>query len=261
MKKIGLLLIFGLLSVLFSGCNVSVVPIKPGKIQTITKDVNNFNSIDIRSAMQAHITISDVEEVIVEAGENLLQYLVVEVVNNVLKIHYNKSISIQGASPVIHIKMKDLRTVKQSGATTVTLNSNGFNFSTLNFEISGASKFSAKNLTANTFNLGLSGASNFDCSEFVAQNCVFDGSGASKINLKNGTSENLKLNLSGASSFKDFGFVSQYADLNLSGASRAELTVEKELSVIASGASKFYYKGNPVMRNIEVSGASQIVKK
>jgi hypothetical protein len=231
------------------------------EITNIKKDVKGFHSIDIRNAMNADITISDVEEVIVKAGENLHQYIVVEVVNNVLQIYYNKNINVKGKSPKIHIKMKDLQKLTQSGATKVALNSNEFKFASLNCDISGASKFSTNNLFTNTLNLELSGASTFISSILTAKNCDFDCSGASRIILDKGTCEKLQLNLSGMSSFKNYEFVSQYAELDLSGMSAAELTIEKELVVEASGMSSCYYKGNAVAKNSAISGMSSFKKK
>ena len=264
MKRFLFLVAICLMPILFYACNsiINHPPMNVGKIQSVTKDVTDFNGIDIRDAMNADITISDVEEVIVEAGENLHPYIVVEVVNNVLKIYYNeKNLSINGDAPKIHIKMKDLRTLEQAGATNVSLNSNGFEFSTVNCDISGASKFFANNLRGKKLNLELSGASKFNCSELiVATNCNFDISGASKINVK-GTCDKLKLDLSGASSFGGFGFVSQYANLELSGASKAELTVEKELTIEASGVSHCNYKGNPIIRKMDITGASSLKKE
>jgi predicted small metal-binding protein len=306
MKRFLFLAAICLMPILFYACN-SIInhpiinhPINVGKIQSVTKDVTNFNGIDIRNAMNADITISDIEEVIVEAGENLHPYIVVEVVNNVLKIYYNeKNLSINGDAPKIHIKMKDLRTLKQTDVTNVSLNSNGFEFSTVSYNISGASKFSANNLRGNKLDLKLSSVSKFNCSELIVANCDFDisgasefsannlrgnkldlklsdvskfncselivancdfdVSGASKINVK-GTCDKLELDLSGASSFAGFGFVSQYADLKLSGASEAELTVEKEFTIEASGASRCNYKGNPIIRKMDITGASSVKK-
>jgi hypothetical protein len=114
MLKNSFMLALCLLSISICGCERIKIEtplfqrVEAGEIKIVIHDVNDFNSIDIKNAMNAAITISDTEEVIIEAGENLHQYIVVEVVNNVLKIYYNKNINIKkGKSPVIRIKAKD----------------------------------------------------------------------------------------------------------------------------------------------------------
>jgi hypothetical protein len=172
-----------------------------------------------------------------------------------LKI-YLKRVSYFGDDPKVHIKIKDLKALTQSGASKAILNSNDFEFASLNCNISGASNFFTENLLVNTLGLNLSGASDFICSELISQNFNITCNGASNIKLSQGNCERLKLNLSGASDFRDFGFVSQYADLDLSGASNAKLTIEKELNIKATGASNCQYRGNCVIKNINLSGAS-----
>jgi hypothetical protein len=50
------------------------------------------------------------------------------------------------------------------------------------------------------------------------------------------------------------------ANLQLSGASNASLTVNGTINLSASGASIFTYKGTAVVNQLDLSGASQIVK-
>ena len=264
MKRFLFLVVICLMPILFYACD-SVSTINVGKIQYITKNVTNFNGIDIGHSINAEITISDVEEVIVEAGENLHPYIVVEVVNNVLKIYYKKgeNFIINGDLPKIHIKMKDLLTLEQSGVTDVSLNSNGFEFSTVSCNIADKSVFSANNLIGNKLELKLSGISYFNCSELIVENCDFNISGNGAIRIAKGTCDKLKLNSSLTGLFclsTDFGFVSQYADLKLKYASKAELTVEKEFAIEASGTSHCSYKGNPTITKMEITDTASLEK-
>jgi len=105
----------------------------------------------------------------------------------------------------------------------------------------------------------MSGASDFK----GAVNCTklsIDNSGASDVNMT-GSAKQTDISLSGASDFKDFDFATDYAEVKVSGASDVKITVNKEISASASGASDVYIKGNGVIRNMNASGASSVKKR
>ena len=83
--------------------------------------------------------------------------------------------------------------------------------------------------------------------------------GASDMNV---TCVAVQLNVeaSGASDFRGFDLVTDFCDAKASGASDIRITVNKELSAQASGASDVHYKGDGVIRDLKTSGASSVSK-
>jgi len=102
----------------------------------------------------------------------------------------------------------------------------------------------------------LSGASDVK-GEFDVQKLQLDMSGASDMTAK-GSATNLNIEASGASSFKGFDFDSDFCDVNVSGASSVRITVNKELSAKATGASDVKYQGDGLIRDIKTSGAASV---
>jgi hypothetical protein len=76
-----------------------------------------------------------------------------------------------------------------------------------------------------------------------------------------GTAMQLTIDASGASDFRGFELSTDYCDAKASGASDINITVNKELSAHASGASDVQYKGGGVIKEIKSSGASSVSKK
>ena len=105
----------------------------------------------------------------------------------------------------------------------------------------------------------MSGASDFE-GVVQANSLVIDLGGASDMTIK-GSATNLKIEASGASDFKGNDFQTDNCSARASGASDIHVTVNKELSAHASGASGVYYKGNGVIRDIKTNGASNVSKK
>ena len=76
-----------------------------------------------------------------------------------------------------------------------------------------------------------------------------------------GTSNLFNIEASGASEINAFGLVSQDLKADISGASTLNITINKTLDVVASGASTVNYRGNGKVVSEDVSGASGINKK
>jgi hypothetical protein len=75
-----------------------------------------------------------------------------------------------------------------------------------------------------------------------------------------GSTVDLRLDASGACKFRGFDLTTDYCNAKASGASDIRITVNKELSVNASGASDIDYKGTGLIRDVRTSGASKISK-
>ncbi|MFK7785134.1 MAG: DUF2807 domain-containing protein, partial [Crocinitomicaceae bacterium] len=174
----------------------------------------------------------------VEAPDNLHEFIETNVVSGKLKVHYQKNKNISNKSDVkIHITTADLDKFDLSGASSVVLNNT---------------------LSSYDFDLEMSGASDFE-GEVNVTNGDIEMRGASSAKI-NGTAMDAFVDLSGASTIRKYEFEIETLDVKLSGASTAFLTILNSMSVDLSGASTLNYKGDPVITNINTSGASNINK-
>jgi hypothetical protein len=114
-------------------------------------------------------------------------------------------------------------------------------------------------VTSERLNVGLSGASDLK-GKLDVKDLIVDLSGASDMQVS-GSAEQMKIDVSGASNFKGYELVTDYCNVEASGASGVKVTVNKELSARASGASDIGYKGSGLIRNIKTSGVSNVSKR
>ena len=84
-------------------------------------------------------------------------------------------------------------------------------------------------------------------------------SGASQIELY-GSAESVDLDLSGASHFDGYDLETDIYNVDVSGASHAKIFVNSELSADVSGAASLKYKGEPIIKQHDVSGAGSMRK-
>lgn len=213
-----------------------VVPVN----NTITQEYtfSGYENIETESAFTVYVEFSDTEEsIVVEANENLFEYIEVRKESNNLEIGFRENINIKGSA-----------TLK---AYITTNNVSGY-------LASGASKFIIEDeIVAEDATVFLSGASQF-IGEMYVENLYAEMSGASSIEIM-GEAASTDVTASGASSIGDYDFSTEYLRVNFSGASTASLTVTDKMDISASGASVIRYQGDAVINSQNLSGGSQII--
>lgn len=207
----------------------------------VVREAKDFHGISLSSAFDVYLTQGNTEAVAVSATEEKYRdRITVEVKAGILHIGYNsKGLSWSSGNKKLkaYISFKAIDRLKISGACDVF--------------ISGM-------LKADNLSIDQSGASDLKGKLDVSKLTV-DLSGASDITVS-GTATQLSIEASGASGFKGFELVTDICDARVSGASDIKITVNKELSAQASGASDLRYRGNGVIKDIKSSGASSVSK-
>ena len=157
------------------------------------RTADDFNGVDVGGVFQVEITAGKDFSVVVEADDNLLQYIKTEVDHGVLHIETTERISSE--TPLrVRVSAPDIETVEASGASKVALA--GVNNSSLNIDTSGASKLKLEGETA-AVRVEVSGASSIDAEALKARTAEVDASGASSVRVF--VTERLVSDASGAS--------------------------------------------------------------
>lgn len=205
------------------------------------RDARDFHGISVSSAFDVYITQGNTEAVAVSASENKYrERITVEVKAGILHIGYdNKGMNWGSGNKKLkaYISFKQIDRLRVSGACDVFVTGT-LKAENLDIEQSGASDLKGK-LDVNKLTVDLSGASDMQLS---------------------GVARQLSVEASGASGFKGYDLVTDICDARASGASDIKVTVNKELSANASGASDVRYRGEGVIRDLRSSGSSSVSK-
>ena len=206
-----------------------------GLVVTEEMVITGFDTVEVGNTFEVTISRAGLYDIMVEADDNLLMYLDVRKSGETLSIRLQPGTSIQNATLKAQIALPELRSVRFSGASRGRIQ--GFEMGQFDATLSEASFLSGDIVTG-------------DIEIFL--------SGASAVDLT-GTGPSLSLKASGASKADLDKFRVNTAAVNLSGASTARLTVFDVLDPVSlSGASKLIYSGNPLVRNLHISGASTV---
>ena len=206
------------------------------------RNVSGFNAIRISGSIEVYLSQGNSEAVAVSASEEKFRNRIkTEVVNGTLKIYYDAekfSITSTNRKLRAYVSVRDINRLEVSGASDLKIN--GI-------------------LTAGALQVNVSGASNLE-GILKVQDLRLVASGASDAKIK-GTATTINVEASGASDIKGYDLTVDDCITKASGASDINLTVNKQISAHASGASSVFYKGDGTMKEVHTSGASSVGKK
>jgi hypothetical protein len=225
---------------LFVGLLVSAQQVNDPNAEV--RSATGYHGISVSDAFDVYLSQSNEEAVAVSASETKYRdRITVEVKDGILHIGYDREKRIGWGSDKkklkAYISFKQIDKLRISGACDV---------------------FIAGELRSDVLSIHQSGASDLKGKLDVNKLSV-DLSGASDITIT-GKARQLSVEASGASDFKGYEMTTETCDARASGASDIKITVNKELSAHASGASAVKYRGSGVIRDIKSSGASSVSK-
>lgn len=229
----------------------------------ITKDFNvpgAYTELEVHNAFD--VTVSDAVDVItITAGENVMPKVIVEVVENTLKIRLKTANVYGGEMKAIIPYNANLTSVDLSGASEFH-SEYGLYGEKVEVELSGASNFYC-DIDADEIDMDISGASHFT-GNIDASQLDLDMSGASDATLR-GQVTTLDLDLSGASSIKktingsSYGFECDVCKGEMSGASNAYIHCNSIIKVNLSGSSDLHFTGDAFTADSNCTGGSNII--
>lgn len=202
------------------------------------REAKNYHGINVSSSFNVYISQSNEEAVAVSASETKYRERIkTEVRDGILYIRYDNEGKWNSGNKRLkaYISVKTIDRLTVSGACDV---------------------FISGTLQSDALTIHQSGASDLK-GKIDVKKLMVDISGASDITVT-GTATQVDVEASGASDFKGFDLVTDYCDARASGASDIRITVNKELSASASGASDVHYKGEAKVRDLKTSGASSV---
>lgn len=204
------------------------------------REVKNFHSVRISNAFDVYITQGNEEGLAVSATDQKKTINIkTEVKDGELRISYDddKKRSSGKMKLKAYVSVKNIDMIHVSGACNVKI-VGVLKADKLEIKLSGASDLKGK-LQAEKFSADINGASDM---------------------IISGSATKATIDANGASNFKGFEFAVDVCNASAGGASDIQISVNKELSAKASGASDILYDGAGLIREMKTSGAGSIAK-
>lgn len=211
--------------------------IDAGEIVKEQRGVSDFNKISLEGHGTIMLEQGEEESIEVEAGENLMEYILTEVRGDELKISYRNTPSgLRSFSVKYYITVKELEKI----------------------EVLGSGKVDSSTITSGEIELLIDGSGNMsmslDTKKLLA---IIEGSG--KYELV-GSAEQQEVNISGSGKFLGKELEGNKGRVDIDGSGKVEINTSETLDVSIGGSGSVYYLGDPTMSTVDISGTGKIEK-
>lgn len=210
-----------------------------GKNESRAYPLRDFSAIEVSGAIHVEFVQSNNQSYRVKAvgSHSMLPKLQMEVRNHVLIIKQKSNPGIHSGNNhlTVYVQSPNLQSVKASGACDVLIRS--LNASAVRLEARGSSDVTVNQLTANSLEVRLQGSSNARLGGKVSK-AVYTCFGSSDV--------------------RAYDLKAQEVSATCSGSSDVYCFATRSVSAKASGSSDIRIKGNPVQRQLDKSGSSDI---
>lgn len=206
-----------------------------GNVRDEKRNVSNFHAIETSGSIDVEINSGDSYSLSVSDDGNLLPYVVTEVNDGVLDIHYKNGISINNDHIKVSITAPSLDKIITSGSGNITGDGIIKNTNQIEFNLSGSGDIDA----------------NVD-----APNIKVTGSGSGNIKLT-GKTKDFDCRMSGSGEINCSRLEAENTTVSMSGSGDAHVFASVHLLANTSGIGDIYYLGNPTTE-IHTSGTGSV---
>lgn len=239
MKSLNYLTIFVLFMGFTAGANGQILRTVHGNGNVVKEErsAGSFSGVKASTGIDVYLSQGEKMSIVVEADENLHEYIQTVVSNGVLKIYSDVNIR-DAEMKRVYVTMKEIVSVSSTSAGDVF-----------------------GETPVRTDNLKLSASSAGDIKlEVYAENIDLNVSSSGDITLS-GEADRLDADLSSAGDLNAYNFKVREARISVSSAGDADIYVTERLTAHASSAGDVNYKGDPEYIDAHSSSAGGVHKK
>lgn len=231
------------LTLLIASLACSIPSVSIGSVDTVqgsgsvveeTRSVQGFSSFTLSGIGNVHIEQGQDEALVIEAEDNLLEYLTVRVDRGELEIGIREGVNLRPHEPInIYLSVINLDSIRLSGSGDVQAST--FEANSLELALPGSGRIAIDQLTATDVGVTLSGSGEIELAgEVVRQD----------------------LNISGSGDYRARDLASSSAEIHIGGSGSALVQVDDQLDIVISGSGSVSYIGTPnVSQSVTGSGS------
>lgn len=245
-----------------TGINIGSDSIIKGNGNVITESrdaTKDFSKLTAKGSVNVFLKKGDTQKIEVEAEDNILPNVSIEIKNGELTARTEGSIRTKKGIN-IYVVYKELNAITSSGSTDVFVESL-LKSKSISLVSSGSSDINIDSIEAENIDLTSSGSSDIKIKHTQTKDFILGLSGSSDVKIAKGTATNLTISTSGSSDLYADNLETKTAAITSSGSSDVRVRVSNKLTAQSSGASDINYYGNPENVTESKTGSSTINKK
>jgi hypothetical protein len=205
-----------------------------GTVVSENRPVSGFSQVSLDGQGDVTVSIGEQESLVIEAEDNLMQYLHPKVTGSELTLNTTQSINLHPTKPI-----KYLVVVKSLDSLT----------------INGSGNITASQVQAGTFSMKIQGSGTIQMGKLSATqiNAQIPGSGTIKVD---GQGDSQMVSITGSGNYQAQDLKTQSANVTIAGSGSASIWAMDNLMATISGSGSISYYGTPqVTKSITGSGS------
>jgi hypothetical protein len=212
-----------------------------GQMQSEPRNAGEFTSISVEYPATVIIQQGSIQELTIEAENNLLPQLATEMRGDTLRIfnrERNWNRRVNPSEPItIWITVDALKALDFLAAGSVTI----------------------EGITSERLEIALDGAGQINLVDISVERLLVSLNGAGDV-VASGSADSIDLDIDGLGQFRGLELAAQEVDVQINGAGDAEISVSSQLSVEINGAGSVSYIGNPGVQQ-EINGLGSVTQR
>lgn len=209
-----------------------------GKVVQEERPVSGINSVLVANQGDLQIVIGDEESLVIEAEDNLMEYLESNVRNSRLILETRPSINLKNTRPIRYtLTVKSLEGVSTTSSGNIT----------------------APALEGDIFSIESSSSGDINLEGLIADQLDVKMSSSGDVTIGSGTVTKQTIRISSSGIYNAQPVQSQEADVRLSSSGDASISVSETLGGTLSSSGNVNYWGDPEV-NVRTSSSGKAVK-
>jgi hypothetical protein len=207
-----------------------------GNIRTEKRKTNNFSGVKTSGSIDIEIAKGDAYSVSVEDDDNVLPYVITEVNDGYLNVHYKDNTSINNDHVKVYITAPSLDKLSASGSGDISTQDIIKNSGRIEMDVTGSGSIKGS---------------------VEAPSIKVDISGSGSIELK-GRTKDFDCSVSGSGDLDCSDLESENTTVKVFGSGNAHVFASVHLSASVAGSGDVYYRGNPTSPEISTAGSGTV---
>jgi hypothetical protein len=238
-KNLVWVLILSAVTLAVTACNATVVD-GSGDLITETREVSNFDSINLSGLGEVIVTQGGGESLTIETDDNVMEHVKVEVSGGTLNLGFKEGLNLISPTRLLFtVGVDDLTSLSISGSGDIE--SDRIETDRLETTISGSGDIQIGTLTADEVKARITGSGDMDLTgEVAAQDITISGSG--KYRAGDLRSESAEVSISGSGDATVWATDS--LDVNISGSGSVDYYGRPSMSTSGSGSGDITNRGD-----------------
>jgi hypothetical protein len=210
-----------------------------GTAATQTRQVAEFQAIDVRGAVELRVRQAARQSVSVEADDNLLPMIETVVEGTTLKVGPRRGANMRPRQPiVVTVDVVQLKSIDAAGSSKVHVD--GLEAPSFALTMAGAGEFRLRGLACGDLRIGISGSGDVEAA---------------------GRATSVSIDIAGSGDVRASALQSDDVRVRIAGSGDAAVQAARSLDVSIAGSGDVTYSGEPARLKTSVAGSGHIGRR